>query len=184
MATHDGTTSSFGKTLFITLVIAVLSVMIYLLFAGRGNQVSIQSNTTAIELTTESLTANEARIIEIVSGHAWQNHGDEVNNAIKCLSNNGTWKSFKTSGFVDDGGKQVDANLWICFDGSDYFAVVTTRFIKEGGNQIARLVTAYRIAKDVFPTIEDFISYIATKWSAYEINYVIRAGEQIFLSPR
>ena len=95
-----------------------------------------------------------------------------------------TLKSFKTSGFTDSNGKQIDANLWICSDGNDYFAVVTTRFIKDGGNQIARLVTAYKVAKDVFPTIEDFITYIATKWNAYEISYVIKAGEQIFLSAR
>jgi hypothetical protein len=85
---------------------------------------------------------------------------------------------------MDSGGKKVDANLWICFDGNDFYSIVTTRFIKDGGNQIARLVTAYKIAKDVFPTIEDFITYIATKWGASEIGYTIKAGEQIFLSAR
>jgi hypothetical protein len=162
--------------IFLTLI-ALLAVR-NINFSGGG------SNTTAIELTTETLTADEARIIEIVSGHAWQQHGDEVNAAIKCLSNNGTWKSFRTSGFTVSNGKKVDASLWICFDGNDYYSIVTTRFIKDGGNQIARLVTAYKIAKDVFPTIEDFITYIATKWGASEIGYVIRAGEQIFLSAR
>jgi hypothetical protein len=167
------------------IVIIVVFLAISALLAVRNiNYTGGDSNTTTIELTTETLTVDEARIIEIVSGHAWQQHGDEVNAAIKCLSNNGTWKSFRTSGFTDSNGKKVDASLWLCFDGNDYYSIVTTRFIKDGGNQIARLVTAYKIAKDVFPTVEDFITYIATKWGAYEISYVIKAGEQIFLSAR
>lgn len=175
--------SSINKTL-ILFFLALLSLAIYLFAISNSHYTSPSSNATTIELTTETLTADEARIIEIVSGHAWQQHGDEVNAAIKCLSNNGTWKSFRTSGFTDANGKKVDANLWICFDGNDYYSIVTTRFIKDGGNQIARLVTAYKIAKDVFPTIEDFITYIATKWGASAISYTIKAGEQIFLSAR
>jgi hypothetical protein len=178
--------NSLIKIKLLVFFLAVASIAVYLFaISNAHNFGSISSsNTNTIELTTETLTANEARIIEIVSGHAWQQHGDEVNSAIKCLSNNGTLKSFRTSGFTDDNNRHVDANVWLCFDGNDYFAIVTTKFIKDGGNQIARLVTAYKVAKDVFPTIEDFITYIATKWSAYEISYVIKAGEQIFLSAR
>ena len=178
------TTGSLSNKNPSTVVVILILTIVAILLSIMGLSISSSQSSSSLLLSPMTLTANEARIIEVVSGHAWQNHGEEVNDAIKCLSDNGTWKSFKTSGFIDERGNPVNSNLWICFNGDDFFAIVTTRFIKEGGNQIARLVTAYKIAKDIFPTIDDFIQYISVKWGALEINYIIQSGEKIFLSPK
>lgn len=134
-------------------------------------------------LSLETLSVSEMRIIEVISGHAWSQHGAEVNAAFNCMGKNGTTKSFKTTGFINSNGKSIPTNLWMCYDGKDWYSIVTTVFERVGNDKIARLVTAYKIAKDLFPTIDDYIAYIVQKWGAFEIKYIIEAGE-IFLNPR
>ena len=73
--------------------------------------------------------------------------------------------------------------MWMCFDGFDWYAIVTTVFEKVGGDKVARLVTAYKVSKDLFPTIDDFFKYIGDKWGAVAITYSIEAGK-IFLQPK
>ena len=171
----------FGKLFWLIVIVA-------LVFVGVSHMGSpnTQDSSTPIALTAMDLTYDQMRIIEIVSGHAWENHGDEVNKAIKCLRNNGTLKSFKTSGFADPlTNSFLKTNLWICQDNDGkLYSIVTTAFEKVGGNQIARLITAYEIAKDIFPTLDDFVTYIADKWQAIAITYLIPAGQDIFLSPK
>lgn len=169
----------FGFLFTIVLIAGVLfGSFIYMTSKNNSSEKSSYS------LTTYELNADQARIIEIVSGHAWANHGEEVNAAIKCLSDKGTWKSFRTNGFTEKDGKIVPTNLWICKVGDTFYAIITTAFEKNGINQIARLVTAYKIASDVFPTIDDFINYIVQKWDAQEINYIIQAGQDFYLSAK
>lgn len=131
----------------------------------------------------EALTIEQIRILEVFSGHSWESHGKDVNKVFNCFRDNGSTKSFKTSGFVGTRGEKVDTNLWLCFDGKDWYALVTTAWGRVGGNQVARLITAYRIAKDIFPTLDDYIKYITEKWGAYPISYIIEAG-QMLLEPR
>jgi hypothetical protein len=132
----------------------------------------------------QELTISQIRVIEVLSGHSWQMHGAEVSQAFDCLGKNGSAKSFKTFGFIDNRtNNQIPTNLWLCFDGKDYFAIVTTIFEKIGNDKVAKLVTAYKVATDLFPSIDDFIQYLISKWQAIEINYSIEAGE-IFLNPK
>lgn len=131
------------------------------------------------------LTPAEIRIIEIVSGHAWVRHSaTEVNKAFECIGKYGTSKSFKTFGFKGSKGEFIPTNLWMCLDKdtSDWYAVITTIFEKVGQNKVARLVTAYRVSQDLFPTIDDYIGHITTKWGAVVLNYAINA-EKIYLQP-
>jgi hypothetical protein len=127
-----------------------------------------------------TLGVMEARIIEVVSGHAWQGHGLDVNEAFRCLNTYGSTKSFKTFGFTDfNNGNMIPTNLWMCFDPktSRWYAVVTTYFEKLGADKIARLVTAYRVGPDIFKTVEDFVGYIVSKWGAVEIPYILGQGD-------
>lgn len=132
----------------------------------------------------EFVASVDARIFEVYSGHAWQEHGQEVNAAFRCLGDNGSSKAFKTTGFTDPlRGGNIPTNVWLCFDGVDWYAIVSTAFEKVGGNHIARLVTAYKVSKELFPTIADYTSYLISKWGAREIAYMIEAGH-ILLSPK
>ncbi len=170
-------------------VFAVLIITIGLFFfAGNSEIPSIDvSSNNSGGFVIEDATADysyDARIIEIVSGHAWENHGTSVNDAFKCLNNNGSEMQFKTFGFKDGWtGKDIPTNLWLCKDGDDWYAIVTTVFEKVGVNKIARLVTAYKVSKDIFPTIESYVQHIVSKWGAIAISYKISGGD-IFLQPK
>ena len=133
-------------------------------------------------LFSHATPKSEFRIIEVVSGHAWESHGKEVNDAIDCLNKNGSARSFKTSGFIDQLGNQIPTNMWLCYDGKDWYAVITTTFQKLSGNKVGRLVTAYKIAKETFPNIDSFVEYAVMKWSAFSISYIIEPGN-IILQP-
>lgn len=160
----------------------ILLVYLYLLgTVFRPNTMSMSGTINVIN-ETELLVAN-ATIIEVVSGHAWTEHGTQVNAAFKCLNDRWSTRSFQTFGFKDTNGTPLKTNLWLCFDGLDWYAIVTTTLEKVGGNRIGRLVTAYAIDKNLFSVVDDFIAVIKDKWLAREINFVIEAG-QIFLSPK
>jgi hypothetical protein len=168
----------FGKIFWIL-------VLIFVAYTVVQNPSHSSNSGESYVVEQVSLTSSEMRIIELYSGHAWQNHGEEVNTAFRCLEDNGTWKSFITRGFKNDKGEDIPTNVWICKDkNNDFYAIVTTTFQKIGRDQVARLVTAYKIAKDVFPLIDDFTTYISQKWGAREINYVIQSGAKIFLQPK
>jgi hypothetical protein len=131
----------------------------------------------------EKLTAVNATIVEALNGHAWLKHGKEVNDAFKCLNDNGSSRSFKTFGMVDEAGNPIPTNSWFCFNGKDWYVIVTTTLEKVGGNRIGRLVTAYMIDKVKYPVIDSFIDYLKTSWRAIEINFIIEAGS-VFLQPK
>lgn len=164
------------KAFLILFLVAIIAFSVI----GIGNS---NKNIPSIVTPYEDLSVQEIRVIEVVSGHAWQNHGVEVNSAFDCLGKNGSTKSFKTFGFTDKFGKNIPTNMWMCFDGFDWYAIVTTVFEKIGGDKVARLVTAYKVSKDLFPTIDDFFKYIGEKWGAVAITYSIEAGK-IFLQPK
>jgi hypothetical protein len=167
------------------LVIFVYSVFVMFFAPPVPEIAGYESNSGGfvIENSVEDYSY-DARIIEVVSGHAWANHGLAVNDAFKCLNNNGSTMSFKTFGFKDGyTGKDIPTNLWLCKNGDDWYAIVTTIFEKVGGNKIAKLVTAYKVSKDIFPTIESYITHITNKWGAIKISYAIEAGN-IFLQPK
>lgn len=166
----------FGFLFVLTLFLIAISLVFYF---GISNDTSIQTE-TIFQSEVFPMTLEEIRIFETVSGHAYENHGSEVSQAFNCLKNNGTWKSLKTFGFMSN-GKQIPTNVWICTDGLDFFAIVSTVFEKIGGNNVARLVTAYKVSKEMFPAISDYILYLGTKWGAIEINYIINAGDDILL---
>jgi hypothetical protein len=133
-----------------------------------------------LDETASNLTSQELRIIQVVNGHAWLRHSTEANAAFRCLDNHGTWKSYRTYGFKNADDTPVSTNLWLCKDDDgSFYAIITTFFEKIGGNTVARLITAYKVSVDLFPTIQDFISYIVLKWGAREIPYVISQGETI-----
>lgn len=139
---------------------------------------------TIIYTQPELLSPSQVHILEIFSGHAWEEHGLDVNKAFQCLNRNGSTRSFKTSGFFKDtNGNKIPTNLWLCFNGKDWYAIVTTTFEKIAGNKVARLVTAYKISKESFPTIDSFITYIQENWFAREIIYQIKAGD-LLLQPK
>lgn len=160
-------------------------ILIMLLLCAYGCSLLLQqlpSNSIAVEDQVLTLEPAEIRIIELVSGHAWQNHGTEVNEAFRCAGKNGITRSFKTFGFFKE-GNYIPTNVWLCFDGKEWFAIVTTIFETIGNDKVARLVTAYKVTKDIFPTIVEYVKYISEKWGAKEIKYIIEAGE-FYLRPR
>lgn len=173
------------------IAIAVALTAITAMFATQNPPeitVPSQSQSIAVESpinleTDDTLLAVNATILEVVSAHTWTNHGTEVNSAIRCLNNKGSTRSFITYGFFDDRGNPIKTNLWLCKEGDDWFAIVTTTLEKVGGNRIGRLITAYLVDKSKFLTIDDFISAVISKWNAREIQYVIEAGST-FLQPK
>jgi len=181
MATHAQTQYARKNpfTIFPILIIVLLVI------AGAVYAMSLPAQSGATSLYAyEGLTAYEIRIIEVVSGHAWQQHGVQVNSAFNCLGKNGSTKAFKTFGFSDTkSNKQIPTTLFLCQDVDGWYAIVTTIFEKVGNDKIARLVTAYKISTEIFPTIDDYIQHIASKWGAIAINYTINA-EQIFIQPK
>ena len=164
-------------SIFPILLIGIFSIGLFLYFTSISSQsISLYSY--------EGLGQAEIRIIEILSGHAWQNHGTQVNSAFDCLGKNGSTRAFKTFGFTDSkSGKLIPTNLWMCQDVDGWYAVVTTVFEKVGNDKVARLVTAYKISSEIFPTIDDYIQHIVSKWGAVAISYSISAG-QIFIQPK
>jgi hypothetical protein len=71
----------------------------------------------------------------------------------------------------------------MCFNGKDWFAMVTTTFNKIGQDKVAILLTAYKVIGTKFSTIEEYIRYLESKWGAVSINYAIEA-ERILLDPK
>jgi len=167
--------------LIITMIILFAMVLIYI---PSAPEITIPSNSggTYLQLDNELLVAN-ATIIEVVSGHAWQEHGTEVNDAIRCLNNKGSSMSFKTFGFKDWSGKDLFTNLWLCQDGDNWYAIVTTTLQKMGGNRVGKLVTAYLIDRKLFPNVGDFVLKVKELWGAIETSFRIEAGS-VFLAPR
>ncbi len=162
-------------------VILILGVFLY--FVGQQN---VTENFTGDYIVNGyyDLSPSQIRVIEIVSGHAW-GHGLEVNQAFDCLGRKGSTKSFKTTGFKDNiTNRDIPTNLWLCQDDDgSWYAVVTTVFEKIKENKVARLITAYRVSTDLFPTINDYINHIVEKWGAIGINYALNS-EKIFLQPK
>ena len=177
-------TASSTKTMVLLCFVAVTMIMMVLLPQITFDTGSYTGNSasTVLEISDSLLYVN-ATILDVVSGHAWQNHGTDVNDAIKCLNNHGSTRSFQTFGFKDDLGRPIRTNLWLCKEGDDWFAIVTTTLEKIGGNRIGRLITAYVVDKEHFFLIEDFIKKIITKWGAKEISFMIEAGS-VFLQPK
>lgn len=169
---------SFPNIRIFVIVFSIIVIVLSVIGVGQVNK-----PVKSVVIPYDDLGIQEIRVIEVVSGHAWQNHGTEVNSAFDCLGKNGSTKSFKTFGFTDKFGRNVPTNMWMCFDGFDWYAIVTTVFEKVGADKVARLVTAYRVSKDLFPTIDDFFRYVGDKWGAVSINYSIEAGK-IFLQPK
>jgi len=167
----------------IALIVALI-VGVLLYFMSQQNMIETTFTGNYIIEGYYDLTPAQIRIIEIISGHAW-NHGSEPNEAFDCLGKYGSTKTFKTFGFKGSNGNFIPTNLWMCFDkvNNEWYSVVTTVFEKVGENKVARLITAYRISRDIFPTIGDYIANITTRWGAVVVNYAINA-EKIYIQPK
>lgn len=163
------------------LLIFLLFVSIIAAFVGYNYYQSTQTVQVVLE-DFGTLTAEQIRILEVVSGHAFENHRTDWKGLSDCFKRNGSTKSFRTNGFTDSKGKFVNSNLWLCFDGQDWWALVTTPFTR-AFNPSARLITFYKISKEIFPTIEDYISYVSLKWGAKIITYTIEATK-FLLDPK
>jgi hypothetical protein len=122
----------------------------------------------------------EMHIVKEVSPHARERHGPEVIAAIECINKNGTFKSFKSSKKEDD-GSITPTNVWVCIDGNDWYALVTTVFEKVGKNKLARLVTAYKVNQVRNSTLYDYFNYLY-KGGAVDINYIISPRDIMFES--
>lgn len=183
ISTAGSNQNIFSKILYVILLFVLIGVSIIYFTAGATfSTIKTPEYTLIKDEEFATLTANQIRIIEIVSGHAWK-HGTQVNYAIDCLENKGSSRSYKTTGILNKNNSLIPTNLWLCFDGKDWYAIVTTYFEKIGGNKVARLVTAYLIDKNIFPSIEDYIAYVTLKWGATLIDYTIEAGN-IILQPK
>ena len=177
-------TLSFGKPIFPILVaLAVLLMLSMFMLLPVTNTTSFPGAGTTTITQDDSLMSVNATIVELLNGHAYERHGVEVNAAFKCLNDKGSTKSFKTFGFIDERGNPLPTNMWLCFDGKDWYAIVTTTLEKVGGNRIGRLVTAYMIDKVKFSDIDMFITSIKNQWRAIEINFIVEAGS-VFLQPK
>lgn len=177
-------TTTFNRNLFFVLLLVSLIFIASVVLPKPDINIPVSSGgvTTTIEMN-DSLALVNATILDVLSGHAWQGHGTEVNDAIRCLNNNGSTKSFQTFGFLDTNGKPIKTNMWLCRDGDDWYAIVTTTLEKVGGNRIGRLITAYLVDKKKFLLIEEFIDKAKTLWGAREISFTIEAGN-VFLAPK
>jgi hypothetical protein len=173
----------FNPKIIITFIIAGILLLVAMAFSGYMSTSYPQAGSTITITQSDSLLSVNSTIVEVVNGHAWVRHGVEVNAAFRCLNNNGSARSFKTFGMVDETGKPLSTNLWLCQDGNDWYAIITTTLEKVGGNRIGRLITAYLVDKIKFPTIDSFITAITDQWRAISINFIIEAGS-VFLQPK
>jgi hypothetical protein len=169
------------------LLIALVIILVMLFFVVppmTGIPLTTGSSSVPIMIyEDDSLLAVNATIVEVVNNHAWERHGTQVNAAFKCLNDNGSAKAFKTFGMRDGNGNPIPTNLWLCKDGDDWYAIITTTLEKVGGNRIGRLVTAYLVDKTKFATIDAFITAITNEWRAIPISFIIEAGS-VFLQPK
>lgn len=173
----------FNPRMVISLAFAGILLLVAIAFSG-GMSVSYPQAGSTITITQDdSLLAVNATIVEVVNGHAWERHGTQVNDAFKCLNDKGSTKSFKTFGMTDEKGNFIPTNLWLCYDGDNWYAIITTALEKVGGNRIGRLVTAYMVDKTKFSTIDSFITAVTNQWRAIPINFIIEAGS-VFLQPK
>lgn len=165
------------KPIFLIVGVIILLASIFYFYL-------MQTSSAATEVIDESyyfeyyddLTPAQIKIIEVVSKHAYEKHADEVDKAFKCLKDNGSTKSFRTFGMKNKDGSDVPSISWLCFDGKDWYSIVTTLFNKIGNDKVARLFTAYAVDKVDYPTIEKYIEYLSADWSAKLSNYVFNPG--------
>jgi hypothetical protein len=127
------------------------------------------------------LTLDQIRIINMVSNHAYKNHGENVDKALNCLNKNGSTRAFKSLKFIDSDGKILPTNTWLCLDGKDWYIIITTIFEKIGGDKVARLVNAFELDTKIYPTIESYIQRLYTYWEAKDIDIVIKSGVKVFI---
>lgn len=139
----------------------------------------IPYDTTLLLGMEEDTVLAQYREIDIISNHAYANHGLEVNKALKCLQDMGSMMTYRTFGFTEKDGTPINTSVYICFDPATkvYYAVILTFWRTIRGNQVARLVTAYKIIGDIFSTLDEYIEYIGKKWAAELINYKIDPGK-------
>lgn len=166
-------------------VICALFLGFVLYFMNLQTMKTIPANSYVISGNYD-LTPAQIRIIEVVSGHAWESHGLNASKALDCLGRLGSKKSLKTTGFADTKtNKPIPTFAWLCQDiDNSWYAIITTEFIQDiSKNNVARLITAYKISRDLFPEIGDYLMYLGEKWGASYISKIIGAG-QIYIQPK
>lgn len=171
-----------GRKSLIPALVGVVGILAIVITSMWGINVPTVIQNVELE-TYNNLTVSQIKIIEMSSGHKLQQTGEEVLAALACLGANGSTKTFKTYGFQDENGKFVETNVWLCMTtNGDWYGIVTTLFKKIGENQVARLIAGYKVSTSLFPTIEDYIGYLTSRWGATATNFTL-AAEKIFIKP-
>lgn len=166
---------NFGKLITLLVVLCLLSAGVFYLYSTSQPSYQEQLVLTGYEAGSYA----EARILEVVSNHAYK-HGAEVNQALLCLQKYGSTKTFRTFGFFDkQRNGYIPTSVYLCLDQKTgmWYAVVTTFWEKINDIQTARLITAYKVVSDIFLNVDDYIAYIKTSWGAVLTNYVIEPGK-------
>lgn len=108
-----------------------------------------------------------------VGTHAWQRHGKDATDAIRCLTNNGT-----TAVLSEKSSRNLHL---LCVDpqtGSAYVAVIERirRYTDTMNNASSKLITAFKLEN---VTIEQYITW-ETQIKAIVVRLTFAAGELFF----
>lgn len=156
---------------FILFVFGLLGFALWLVntsFAESTSQITV--------MKWAELTPLQIEIVNKSGNHAYVKHGIEATLALKCLQEHGSKQSFDTFPnedptfnsvtFLCNFPKQPDTN----------YAVV----LKKMMNGTWELITAYKVSKEIFPSLANYVGYLFEYWNASSSKIVIKAGEIVY----
>jgi len=164
--------ATFPKNIFIAFVISLLTL-------GIGFYIFSQPDTVSKQLVVSQyaeLTAAQIETVNKHGNHAYVRHGVESVLALKCLQEFGSFQSFDT--FPDD-NPDFNSITFLCKKPNqpDTNYVVVLKKMADGTWE---LITAYKVSKEIFPSIANYIGYLVEYWNATSSKVAIKAGEIIY----
>jgi hypothetical protein len=108
--------------------------------------------------------------------HGVEEHGVEILSAYDCFDKNGSSYALK---YVEHNESRIS---WLCFDGKDWWALVTNSGKGEKGiDRVYSQRTVFPVEMKVYKTIDGYIDYLMTGSRKATIIYeVLKAGEGFY----
>lgn len=134
---------------------------------------AVEMSETDLELWVQTARNAQYNVDVQISSHAWQRHGGDATDAIRCLTNNGTTVVLS---------ERDSRNLHlICVDpntGSAYVAIIERirRYSDTLQNASSKLITAFKLT-DV--TVEQYVAW-ETSVKSIVVRLSFLAGELFF----
>jgi hypothetical protein len=136
--------------------------------------------TILTSMRDEAVTASTTNYSYVIKGtsHGVTTHGVDILSAYECLDKNGSSYALK---YIEPGKNESRIN-WLCFDGKDWWVLVTNAGKGEKGiDRVYSQRTVFPVEMKVYKTIDGYIDYLMTGSRKATIIYeVLKAGEGFY----